>query len=116
MAYPLVFVSFVEANANGRIMKIREVAKGMGGDIVKTVYVINLPSRLVAKPVRVKGRFTSQRVTVTEACTMEQRTGWKLAGRFDFLADARASLGINTSPKRPAAVAAALAVEERMAA
>lgn len=98
---------FIEGNDNGRIVKVIEA----NGKTVTTRYVRHSPSRLVKQAKRGdKGRFTNETVLVPMVCPASEATGWMFAGNHDFLGDARAALGINTAPKRPAAVARALAL------
>lgn len=122
-----ITVNEVERNTAGRrIVKVSETGKTPGGEVRTTVsYVVHQPSRLVMVPVRVAGRFTKDKRPEFMACNpptdddagnLASATGWMFVARFTTLAEARLSLGINTSPKRASAVAKAIAAAERLAA
>jgi hypothetical protein len=103
----IVTASEIERNRTGSlIVKVTETGKNCGVPFTKINYVVRTPSRLVMLPVRgEKGRFTKEKLAAFVPWNAETATGTMFGARYDTLAEARLSLGINTSPKRASVIA-----------
>ncbi len=87
----MIEVREIEHNALGRIMKVIETN-------------IKLGTRAVTYVVHFRSHLTNNCYPLRCYRPEDVATGWMVGGIFSTLAEARAALGIDTSPKRESVI------------